>query len=132
MHCRFSGGCQFTQDVKEREIIAFCAFLHHFLQFLKEKRSLSSFLSLLKIARLRDNEISPSPGTWGLRKTCQNMKFCFSQNTFFLILTFGIRSIRSPAKVGLVVTELLITSPVVSWRGWEIPPSTAVQLSFFA
>ena len=38
------------------------------------------------------------------------------------ILAFGIRSIPSPAKVGLVVTELLITSPVVSWRGWEIPP----------
>ena len=38
------------------------------------------------------------------------------------ILTFGIRSIRSPAKVGLVVTELLITSPVVSWRGWETTP----------
>ena len=50
----------------EREIIAFCAFLHHFLQFLKEKRSLSSFLSLLKIARLWGNEISPSPGAWGL------------------------------------------------------------------
>ena len=33
----------------------------------------------------------------------------------------GIRSIRSPAKVGLVVTDL-ITSPVVSWRGWETPP----------
>ena len=51
------------------------------------------------------------------------------------ILTFGIRSIRSPAKVGLVVTELLITSLVVSWRGWETPPpptSTAAQLSFFA
>ena len=51
------------------------------------------------------------------------------------ILTFGIRSIRSPAKVGLVVTELLITSPVLSWRGWETPPpppSTADQLSFFA
>ena len=30
-----------------------------------------------------------------------SMKFCFSQNTFFLILTFGIRSIRSPAKVGI-------------------------------
>ena len=27
-----------------------------------------------------------------------------------------IKSIRSPAKVGLVVTDL-ITSPVVSWRG---------------
>ena len=39
------------------------------------------------------------------------------------ILAFGIRSIRSPAKVGLVVTELLITSPVVSWRGWETPPA---------
>ena len=39
------------------------------------------------------------------------------------ILTFGIRSIRSPAKVGLVITTLLTTSPVVSWRGWETPPS---------
>ena len=52
------------------------------------------------------------------------------------ILTVGIRSICSPAKVGLVVTELLITSPIVSWRGWEKPPppppSTAAQLSFFA
>ena len=51
------------------------------------------------------------------------------------ILTFGIKSIRSPAKVGLVVTDL-ITSPVVSWRGvGDNPPpptSTAVQLSFFA
>ena len=37
------------------------------------------------------------------------------------ILTFGIKSIRLPAKVGLVVTDL-ITSPVVSWRGWETPP----------
>ena len=50
------------------------------------------------------------------------------------ILTFGIRrSIRSPAKVGLVITKLLTTSPVVSWRGWETPhPSTRAQLSFFA
>ena len=32
-----------------------------------------------------------------------------------------IKSIRSPAKVGLVVTDL-ITSPVVSWEGWETPP----------
>ena len=55
--------------------------------------------------------------------------------TGYLVLTFGIRSIRSPAKVGLVVTDL-ITSLVVSWRGWETPPppppSTAAQLSFFA
>ena len=44
-----------------------------------------------------------------------------------------INSICSPAKVGLVVIDL-ITSPVVSWRGWETPPppSTAAQLSFFA
>ena len=44
-----------------------------------------------------------------------------------------IISICSPAKVGLVVIDL-ITSPVVSWRGWETPPppSTAAQLSFFA
>ena len=43
-----------------------------------------------------------------------------------------IKSIRSPAKVGLVVIDL-ITSPVVSWRGWETPsPSTVAQLSFFA
>ena len=44
-----------------------------------------------------------------------------------------IKSICSPAKVGLVVIDL-ITSPVVSWRGWETPPppSTAAQLSFFA
>ena len=32
------------------------------------------------------------------------------------ILTCRIKSIRSPAKVGLVVTDL-ITSPVVSWEG---------------
>ena len=32
-----------------------------------------------------------------------------------------IKSICSPAKVRLVVTDL-ITSPVVSWRGWETPP----------
>ena len=37
------------------------------------------------------------------------------------ILTCRIKSIRSPAKVGLVVTDL-ITSPVVRWRGWETPP----------
>ena len=39
------------------------------------------------------------------------------------ILTCRIKSICSPAKVGLVVTDL-ITSPVVSWRGWETPPPT--------
>ena len=37
------------------------------------------------------------------------------------ILTCRIKSIRSPAKVGLVVKDL-ITSPVVSWEGWETPP----------
>ena len=37
------------------------------------------------------------------------------------ILTCRIKSIRSPAKVGLVVTDL-ITSPVVSWEGWKTPP----------
>ena len=49
------------------------------------------------------------------------------------ILTCRINSICSPAKVRLVVIDL-ITSPVVSWRGWETPPhpSTAAQLSFFA
>ena len=39
----------------------------------------------------------------------------------------------SPAKVGLVVSlQILITSPVVSWRGWETPPPSPAQLSFFA
>ena len=49
------------------------------------------------------------------------------------ILTCRIKSIRSPAKVRLVVIDL-ITSPVVSWRGWETPPppNTEAQLSFFA
>ena len=50
------------------------------------------------------------------------------------ILTCRIKSICSPAKVELVVTDL-ITSPVVSWRGvgdTPPPPSTAAQLSFFA
>ena len=29
--------------------------------------------------------------------------------------------------------QILITNPIVSWRGWETPPpSTAAQLSFFA
>ena len=43
------------------------------------------------------------------------------------ILTCRIKSIRSPAKVGLVVTDL-ITSPVVSWEGWETPPPPALRL----
>ena len=38
------------------------------------------------------------------------------------ILTSGIKSIRSPAKGGTGCYRLLITSPVVSWRGWETPP----------
>ena len=37
------------------------------------------------------------------------------------ILTCRIKSICSPVKVGLVVTDL-ITNPVVSWEGWETPP----------
>ena len=55
------------------------------------------------------------------------------------ILTCRIKNIRSSAKVGLVVTDL-ITTPVVSWRGWETkhrhppppPPPPPAQLSFFA
>ena len=53
------------------------------------------------------------------------------------ILTCRTESICSPAKVGLVVIDL-ITSPVVSWRGvggGPPPPPhthTAAQLSFFA
>ena len=51
------------------------------------------------------------------------------------ILTFIIKSIRSPAKVGLVVTDL-ITSPVVAGGGGRPPPppppSTSARLSFFA
>ena len=45
------------------------------------------------------------------------------------ILTFGIRSIRSPAKVGLVVIKLLTTSPVGNWRGWgnKQPPPPSPQ-----
>ena len=45
-----------------------------------------------------------------------NMDVCSDR-----ILTCRIKSMRSPAKVGLVVTDL-ITSPVVSWEGWETPP----------
>ena len=39
-----------------------------------------------------------------------------------------IKSICLPAKVGLVVIDL-ITSPVVSWRGWETPLPPAPWLS---
>ena len=38
----------------------------------KKKRTLSSFLSLLKIARLWGNEISPSPAGRGLIDFCVN------------------------------------------------------------
>ena len=54
-----------------------------------------------------------------------NIEFLFSEYLDCVcsdrILTCRIKSIRSPAKVGLVVTDL-ITSPVVSWEGWETPP----------
>ena len=67
---------------------------------------------------------------------CDFESYLFRQNTYLQnkkhTLTCRIKSIRSPAKVGLVVIDL-ITSLVVSWRGRETPPpSTAVQLSFFA
>ena len=42
-----------------------------------------------------------------------------------------IKSIRSPAKVGLVVIDL-ITSPVVSWRGWDRVPKIVDLLLFTA
>ena len=60
----------------------------------------------------------------------KGVKFYFCSDR---ILTCRIKSIRSPAKVGVVVTDL-ITSLVVSWEGWETPPppSTEAQLSFFA
>ena len=66
--------------------------------------------------------------SWGMKVTeRQKLNVCSDR-----ILTCRIKSIRSPAKVGLVVTDL-ITSPVVSWEGWETPlPSTAALLSFFA
>ena len=48
-------------------------------------------------------------------------KYRKSLNCSDRILTCRIKSIRSPAKVGLVVTDL-ITSSVVSWEGWETPP----------
>ena len=47
------------------------------------------------------------------------------------ILTCRIKKHMLTCQVGLVVIDL-ITSPVVSWRGCETPPSTAAQLSFFA
>ena len=55
--------------------------------------------------------------SWGMKVTeRQKLNVCSDR-----ILTCRIKSIRSPAKVGLVVTDL-ITSPVVSWEGWETPP----------
>ena len=52
-----------------------------------------------------------------LKITCYggtNINVCFDR-----ILTFGIRSIRLPAKVELVIIKLLAASLVVSWKGWE-------------
>ena len=85
------------------------------LWFLKRRR-----LSLL----LQEGRFSPR-----FRLICRVLPGVCSDR----ILTCRIKSIRSPAKVGLVVTDL-ITSPVVSWEGWETPPppSTEAQLSFFA
>ena len=53
-----------------------------------------------------------------LSSKCRGSKSCSCSDR---ILTCRIKIICSPAKVGLVVTDL-ITSPVVSWRGWETPP----------
>ena len=58
-----------------------------------------------------------------VKTTVKQLSFCSDR-----ILTCRINSICSPAKVGLVVIDL-ITSPVVSWRGWETPPSPAPRLS---
>ena len=68
----------------------------------------------------------------GRKRTRNNCILCFFTSLLTVskrkkkicsnrILTCRIKSIRSPAKVGLVVTDL-ITSPVVSWEGWETPP----------
>ena len=64
----------------------------------------------------------------------QFFHFYMKKNCSDRILTFGIRSIRSPAKMGLVIIKLLTTSPVVSWRRWEEPPPPRIttRLSFFA
>ena len=52
----------------------------------------------------------------------ESVKWCFAQaETHFPNTYQRIKSICSPAKVGLVVTDL-ITSLVVSWMGWETPP----------
>ena len=79
-----------------------------------------------------ENRVQPDRSARPLRSLnsrVRSLVFCSDR-----ILTCRIKSIRSPAKVGLVVTDL-ITSPVVSWEGWETPPpppSTEAQLSFFA
>ena len=54
--------------------------------------------------------------------------FLFRQNTYLQNKKHTLT-----CQVGLVVTDL-ITSPVVSWEGWETPPppSTEALLSFFA
>ena len=54
-------------------------------------------------------------------------KYLFRQNTYLQNKKHTLT-----CQVGLVVTDL-ITSPAVSWEGWETPPpSTEAQLSFFA
>ena len=52
-------------------------------------------------------------------------KFCdlFRQNTYLQNKKHTLT-----CQVGLVVTDL-ITSPVVSWEGWETPPPPAPRLS---
>ena len=54
--------------------------------------------------------------------------YLFRQNTYLQNKKHTLT-----CQVGLVVTDL-ITSPVVSWEGWETPPppSTEALLSFFA
>ena len=66
-----------------------------------------------------------SPLEWPSLPQC--LALCLNIICSDRILTCRIKSIRSPAKVGLVVTDL-ITSPVVSWEGWETPPPPAPRL----
>ena len=49
--------------------------------------------------------------------------YLFRQNTYLQNKKHTLT-----CQVGLVVTDL-ITSPVVSWEGWETPPPTAPRLS---